>query len=145
MQEFPKQPQAAVAAVDTPKVQTSAGGKLEWVRPLAGVFGAGYDLPHVSVVEGAPAPSEALQNLDQIPSRAWTQVPEPADGYHFLCDTFVFNFGVRTLLDGGAVFSLTWEASIVRIINAAMSEGKSPEDPEWPIAGLMHWGKKPVG
>ena len=29
----------------------------------------------------------------------------------------------------------------MRIINSAMAEGKTPDDPEWPIAGLMHWGR----
>ncbi|CAK0835569.1 unnamed protein product [Prorocentrum cordatum] len=124
-----------------PKVQAAAGGKLEWVRPCGGVFGPSYDLPQVSVVRGSPSPEGALKDLDQIPASAWTQVQEPDDGYHYLCHTHVYGLSIRTLLDGGAVFSLTWEATIVSIINSAIAEGKSPEDPDWPIAGLMHWGR----
>ncbi|CAK0832647.1 unnamed protein product [Prorocentrum cordatum] len=124
-----------------PKVQAAAGSKLEWVRPCGGVFGPSYDLPRVSVVRGSPSPEGALKDLDQIPASAWAQVQEPDDGYHYLCHTHVYGLSIRTLLDGGAVFSLTWEATIVSIINGAIAEGKSPEDPDWPIAGLMHWGR----
>ncbi|CAK0865466.1 unnamed protein product, partial [Prorocentrum cordatum] len=124
-----------------PKVQAAAGGKLEWVRPCGGVFGPSYDLPQVNVIRGSPSPEGALKDLGQIPASAWTQVREPDDGYHYLCHTHVYGLGIRTLLDGRAVFSLTWEATIVSIINSAIAEGKSPEDPDWPIAGLMHWGR----
>merc|ERR1711920_474115 len=142
-QPAPPPPAAAEASSPSaaaPKVQNS-GGKLERVRPCGGVFGGGYDLPDIGVIKGAPAPSGALQDLDEIPASAWTQVAEPDDGYHFLCRTYVYELGVQTLLDGGAVFSLTWEATVVSIINSAMAEGKTPDDPEWPIAGLMHWGR----
>ena len=102
----------------------------EWVRPCAGVFGADYGLSDVNVIEGMPSPSGALKDLDQIPASAWTQVQEPDDGYHYLCQSFVFDYAVRTLLDGGAVFSLTWEATVVHILNSAISAGKTPDDPE---------------
>ncbi|CAK0840013.1 unnamed protein product, partial [Prorocentrum cordatum] len=132
---------AVYAGAAAAKVQAAAGGKLEWVRPCGGVFGPSYDLPQVSVVRGSPSPEGALKDLDQIPASAWAQAQEPDDGYHYLCHTHVYGLSIRTLLDGGAVFSLTWEATIVSIINGAIAEGKSPEDPDWPIAGLMHWGR----
>ena len=61
-----------------------------------------------------------------------------------MCETFVYGLALRTLLDGGAVFSLTWEATLVYIINHAIAQGKTPSDPAWPIAALMEWGRDSV-
>ena len=44
-----------------------------------------------------------------------------------------------TLLGGGAVFSLLYETTLVSIVNHAVSQGKTTDDPEWPIADLWTW------
>ena len=38
------------------------------------------------------------------------------------------------------MFSLMPEEYFVEIVNAAISRGLSPDSPNWPIAGLQHWG-----
>ena len=34
-----------------------------------------------------------------------------------------------------------WEGTIVEIINHALALGKTPDDPEWPLASLAHWNR----
>ena len=53
-----------------------------------------------------------IDDLSQLPDRAWVRIPRPEDGYHFLCRAYVQGFPVEVLLDGGAVFSLIWEAAL---------------------------------
>ncbi len=132
---------SAQPAGTPPRLAMSATGQLDWARPVGGVFfDTAAPLPDVNVVQGLPAAS-ALRDLDGIPAEAWQLVVEPSDGYHYLCESYVYDKGAQTLLDGGAVFSLTWEATVVAIINHAIALGKTPEDEDWPIAGLVHWGR----
>ena len=46
-----------------------------------------------------------------------------------------------TLLDGGAILSLVWENTLVAIVNHATAQGKTVDDPGWPLAYLAHWDR----
>ena len=80
----------------------------------------------------------SLDNLPDDVYNVWTSPPD--DGYHFTTTLFVGSFELASLLDGGAVFSLTWESTIVAILNAALAQGMTPENPEWPLVALYRWG-----
>ena len=54
---------------------------------------------------------------------------------------FVYDRPFSTLLDGGAIFSLVWENTLVAIVNHATAQGKTVDDPEWPLAYLAHWDR----
>ena len=80
-----------------------------------------------------------INDLSQLPDEAWVRIPRPEDGYHFLCPAFVQGFPVEVLLDSGAVFSLIWEAALVRIMNVATRRGLDELSPEWPVERLARW------
>ncbi|MDA8584259.1 hypothetical protein N9L68_08480 [bacterium] len=40
-----------------------------------------------------------------------------------------------------AIFSWVWKDTLLAIIHHAIAQGKTPEDPEWPLAHLAHWGR----
>ena len=47
---------------------------------------------------------------------------------------------VETLLDGGSAFSLATEEALVSWLHRAVANGMGSSHPEWPLAGLQHWG-----
>ena len=115
-----------------------SNGRLTWMRPnIAVIFSPNDpllfpDVSAVSVPGGA-----ALGCLDDLPEDVYDQwASPPEDGYHFTTNLYVGKCELPTLLDGGAVFSLTWEATLVALLNSALSQGMTPENPEWPLAAL---------
>ena len=91
-------------------------------------------------VAATSVPDAGIRSLDDLPPDVWERTGKPADGYHFTTVLHAGADAVSTLLDGGAVFSLTWEATLVYIINSAPRQGLTPDSVEWPIAGLYDWG-----
>ena len=126
-------------ALPAPTLSKGAGQTLTWTRPVGGVFPA--ELPQIATCASVQTPANGIKGIADLPAEAWSRIEEPRDGYHFLCEMYVYDRPFNTLLDGGGIFSLVWEGTLVAIVNHAIAQGKSAKDPEWPLAFLAHWDR----
>ena len=75
-----------------------------------------------------------------VEDHRWEYIAEPAVYYHYLCDIYNLTQRVDCLLDGGAIYSVMYESTLLKMMNHALEHGFWWDDPEWPVKNLQHWG-----
>ena len=151
-QPSPQPGSRAPASAGAAPAGADGGLVLQWVRrdvASAHVYGPLWD--------GAPPPapgyaqleygvtsdlSAPVRRLGDLPPEAWTRVAKPSAGYNYRTLATVLGRRYEVLIDTGAATNVVSEELVVRLVNAAVSQGLTPEHEDWPVFALEEWGSE---